>query len=336
LSAKRLTMADIGRLAGVSASTVSRALSGDPTVAQKTAARVREIAAEHDYVLNERARNFRLKITQTVALVFPSPGTSRRMISDPFYMELLGAIAEELDSHGYDLIIARVPADDPAWSDKFVKNRRVDGLITVDRLIADAGLERLRELDTPVVIWGPEVAGQSYLSVGGDSRSGATMAVRHLASRGRRRIGFVGGNRDMVETAERYRGYQQGLDELGLPFNEDLVVFTDFSQQESSRAAGELLERAPDVDGLFVCSDFMAVAVMEVLKAHGRDVPRDVSVVGYDDIQLAAHCSPRLTTIRQQIDAGGRLLARKVLALVRGEPVSSAMLPIQLVVRDSS
>ncbi len=336
MSTKRLKMADIGELAGVSASTVSRALSGNPAVSEGTRLRVRDIARQHNYVLDARARNFRLRITQTIATVLPYTGASKRMISDPFYMELIGAIADELDHHGYDLTIARVPANDTDWCDKYVQHRRVDGLIVVDRLLSDPGLERLHELDTNFVVWGPAITGQRYISVGGDSCAGAVMAVHHLVSRGRTRIGFIGGYRDMVETSERYRGYKQGLCEAGLPFDENLVVFTDFSQQESGRAASELLERMPDLDGLFVCSDFMAIAVMETLSAEGRNVPRDVSVVGYDDIQLSAYCSPRLTTIHQQIDVGGRLLARRLLDLLRGREASSITLPVELIVRDSS
>jgi DNA-binding LacI/PurR family transcriptional regulator len=336
MSTKRLTMVDIGELAGVSVSTVSRALSDNPSVAEETRRRVRDIARRHNYVLDERARNFRLRKTQTIATVFPFTGVSKRTLSDPFYMELIGAIADELDGQGYDLTIARAPADDTGWYHKFIQNRRVDGLIVVDRLLSDPGLERLHELDTKFVVWGPAITGQRYISVGGDSCAGAVMAVHHLASRGRKRFGFIGGCRDMVETAERYRGYKQGMCDVGLPFDENMAVFTDFSQQESSHAVGDLLGRMPDLDGLFVCSDFMAIAAMEVLRVEGRDVPRDVSVVGYDDIQLSAYCSPRLTTIRQQIDVGGRLLARNILDLLRGKAASSVMLPIDLAVRDSS
>jgi DNA-binding LacI/PurR family transcriptional regulator len=336
MSNKRLTMADIGRLAGVSASTVSRALNQDPAIAEETRTRIHQLAAQHNYIVNERARNFRLQRTQTIATVFPYTGASRRAISDPFYMELLGAIADELDANSYDLVIARVAADDPRWYERFVQVRRVDGLLLVDRLATDANLARLAALDMPLVVWGAAIPDQAVLSVGGDSQSGAALAVHHLVERGRRRIGFVGGYQDMVETAERYRGYQAELVEAGLAFDPALAVFTDFSPRAGSRAVLDLLARAPDLDGLFVCSDFMAIAALELLRAQGRDVPRDIAVVGYDDIQLAAHSSPRLTTIHQPIDQGGRLLVRTLLDAVRGKAPTAITLPLELVVRDSS
>jgi DNA-binding LacI/PurR family transcriptional regulator len=139
----------------------------------------------------------------------------------------------------------------------------------------------------------------------------------------------------MVETYLRRQGYERGLLESGLPFDERLVMFTDFSPRAGVKAVAELLDRVPDLDGVFVCSDFMSIAAMEVLRERGRHVPGDISVVGYDDIQLAAFCSPRLTTIRQQIHEGGRRMVQKLFELMEGEPATSATLPLELVVRDS-
>jgi DNA-binding LacI/PurR family transcriptional regulator len=331
----RLTMADIGRLAGVSASTVSRALSGNPAIPHSTRERILRIAEEHNYILDVRAKNFRLRRSQTIATLFPYLGESRRMISDPFYMEAMGAITDELDHYGYDMLIARVHSDDDDWCLRYVMNKRVDGIILIDRALEDRGVARLQELGAHFVVWGPTLPSQDYISVGGNSIAGAMMAVRHLVSLGRRTIGFVGGQPHMVETELRRQGYQQGLAECGLPFDERLVAYTDFTPDSSHSAVDELLARAPDLDGLFLCSDFISIAAVQLLRERGRRVPEEVSIVGYDDIQLAARCDPPLTTIHQPIQEGGRLMVRKLFDLIEGRPTEPAMLPVTLVVRDS-
>lgn len=328
-------MADIARLAGVSSSTVSRALKGHESIPIGTRERILEIVAEHNYVVDGRARNFRLQRSQTIATVFPYQGDSKRLISDPFYMEILGGIADELDQRNYDLMLSRVPLDNQDWCSNYVHNKRVDGIIIVDCAVNDIGIDRLQELGANFVVLKPPEADQGYISVGGYSYEAGILAVEHLHNLNRRKIGFIGGHKEMMETHLRYEGYKQGLTEAGLPFDESLVQFTDFSSQAGAIATRTLLERQPDLDAIFICSDFMAIAAMQILAETGRHIPQDVSVIGYDDIQLAQHSTPPLTTIRQEINTSGRLLVRKLLDLIDDKPVESEHLPIRLVVRES-
>lgn len=334
---RRLTMADIGKLAGVSASTVSRALSGSEVIPEATRQRILKIVEEHNYVIDAQARSLRLGRSNTVAAVFPFVGKSRRMISDPFYMEMLGAITDALDVYGYDVIVARVPADDADWVGRYARNQRVDGLILVDRAVNDASIRRLQQLGATFVAWGSVVSNQDYPSVGCDSIGGGQHAVKHLIDLGRRVIGFIGGPAAMVETAQRYEGYQAGLAAADLALDPALVAFTDFTPGQGIHAAERLLNAHPDMDGLFVCSDFMSIAIMERLRALGRRVPDDISVVGYDDIQLAAYCSPRLTTIHQPIAEGGRCTVQTLFTLLDEAPNEppQVILPAPLIIRDS-
>jgi DNA-binding LacI/PurR family transcriptional regulator len=333
--AKRLTMADIGRLAGVSPSTVSRAFSNSPSIPAATRARILKIAEEHNYRLDVGAQNLRMRRTKTVAAVFPFFGRSARMISDPFYLEIVGAIGDELARYDYDMILSRVSSNDDEWCQRFVLNNRVDGLLLIDRALHDRGINKLRKLGASFVAWGAVIPDQDYVTVGADSIEGGAMAVRHLAKLGRRRIGFIGGNEHMVETHLRRQGYERGLAEAGLTLDRSLIAFTDFTPQAAYIAVNNLLDIEPKLDGIFLCSDVMAITAMEVLRGRGRCVPADVSIIGYDDIPLAAYCSPRLTTLRQPIHEGGRLMVRKLFDLIEGKAVEPAMLPIELVVRDS-
>lgn len=333
--ASKFTMADIAKLAGVSTSTVSRALKGHQSIPDVTRQRILKIAKEHHYVLNTRARNFRLQQSQTIATVFPYKGDSKRMISDPFYMEILGAVADALDPHHYDLMISRVPLDNQDWCVDYVQHKRVDGIIIVDCAVEDMNIERLQELGALFVVLKPPAPDQTYISVGGYSYESSIKAVQHLYHLNRRKIGFIGGNQDMVETHLRYEGYKQGLSELGLTHDERLIEFTDFSPQAGADATRALLKRVPDLDAIFVCSDYMAIAAIQVLVENNRAIPQDVSIVGYDDIHLALHSTPPLTTIRQHTHISGHLLVQKLLDLIDGKPVESEFVPTELIVRAS-
>lgn len=336
MTTRRVTMADIAHQAGVSPSTVSRALSGSSAIPESTRQRVHAIAAALNYRLDERARNFRLRRSGTVALLFPYQGASRRQLSDPFYLEIAAAIMDEFDLAGDDLLMARVPIDRDDWPARYVADKRVDGLILIDRAIEDANLSRLEALGACFVVWGPQLPGQRYVSVGGDSSSGAASAVEHLAGRGRRQIGFIGGFGHMVETEARRRGYLRGLEQAGLPQRDAAMIDSDFSSAGGRDAMRALLDRVPGLDAVFVCSDHMAIAAMDVIKTTGRHIPDDIAVVGYDDIPLASVSSPPLTTVRQPIQLGGQIMARKLLALIGGESVESETLPVELIVRASS
>lgn len=335
---RRPTLADIARAAGVSVATASRALNASPAIPAVTRQRVLAAAAQMNYRVNERARNFRLGRSGTVAVLFPYQEASRRQLSDPFYVEITSAIMEEVDAAGCDLLIARVPveaAGEPEWTRRYTVDQRVDGVIVIDRPVADDHLRRLHAAGAPFVVWGQRLADQPYVSVGGDSVIGAGLAVERLIAAGRRRIGFIGGFGGMVETEYRRRGYLAALTAGGLPIDPARLHVTDFSPDGGSAAMTALLTADPAVDAVFVCSDFMAVAVLEVIRRAGRRVPDDIAVIGYDDLPLAAYAAPPLTTIRQPIHAGGRELVRQLLALIAGQPAASVTLPVDLIVRDS-
>jgi DNA-binding LacI/PurR family transcriptional regulator len=332
----RVTIADIARAAGVSTSTVSRALNNHSGIPESTRQQIQQIAVELNYRVDVRARNFRLQRSGTIATLFPFQESSRRPLSDPFYLEIVGAITDELDQHGYDSLIARVQVERDDWCSHYVLDKRVDGILLIDRAVEDKGIRILQSLGAHFVVWGTKVEGQNYVSVGCDSTAGACEAVTHLAKIRRKRIAFIGGFQHMVETDARRRGYVQGLEAAGLPIDENLMVFTDFTPDAAGKAVTKLLANVPDLDGVFACSDFMAVGVMEVLRQHGKVVPDDVAVVGYDDIPLAAYYSTRLTTIQQPIHEGGRQMVQKLLAMIDDATVESLVMPHRLVVRESS
>lgn len=330
-------MRDIARLAGVSESTVSRALADSPLVNEETKARVRRIAQEHSYVVNEQARNFRLKRTGTIAVVIPIDDFEVQTLSDPFFMELLGSIADALNARGFDLLLSRVDAASSGWRKAMHDTRRADGTILIGQSTQHRAINRLADADLPLVVWGGRLPDQRYPTVGCDNERGGLLATEHLIACGRRRIAFLG-HLPLPEVELRYRGHVQALRAAGMQVDPELVYDSRFSSDDARRAVTRMLAASgrPPIDALFASSDVLAMAAITALKERGLSVPEDVAVVGFDDIALAAWYNPPLTTVRQHIAEGGRLLVERMMERLEGRKVAPVMLAPELVIRGSS
>ena len=184
------------------------------------------------------------------------------------------------------------------------------------------------------MVWGAQLPGQQYCSVGSDNREGGHRATRHLLRLGRKRIAFVG---DTVapEVQLRFEGYKQALEEAGIGFDPKLVRPAHFFPESAMEAVDVLIEQGMEFDGLVAASDMIAIGAMRALSNAGKRVPTDVSVIGYDDVLVAGFSSPALTTIRQDVVKAGRLVVSKLLRLLDGEKVQSSRLPTDLIVRES-
>lgn len=325
-------MADIARLAEVSESTVSRALRDSPLVNGRTKERIRAIARAHNYQVNESARNLRLGRVQTIAVLIPLPSASRQHISDPFFLDLLGSIADALVTSGYDLLLSR-PVDED-WSGRFLESGRAEGLIVIGQAGHHEIIQDMALRDVPVVAWGAKLEKQLYATVGSDNYSGALRAVSHLIGLGRRRIAFLG-DATLPEVDLRYAGYRDALQHEGVECDRALYVPTEFTVDAAADSVNRLLAVDPPVDAIMASSDVIAMSAIQTLHSAGRRVPDDVSVVGYDDIRMAASYNPALTTVRQDITAGGRNLVKLLLSLIDGRHVESLILPTELVIRRS-
>jgi DNA-binding LacI/PurR family transcriptional regulator len=328
------TIADIARLAGVSKSTVSRALNDSPLIGAETKDRIRSIAREHHFEMNVPARSLSLKQSHAIALVTYAHAADSG-VADAFMLELMGGISATLHEHGYDLLIVHVDHDETDWAGRYIESGRVDGFIL---LCTRRHIEKLAELGVPAIAWGvPSRAGR-YNSVSGDSVTGGKLATEHLLHSGRCRIAFLGGPAGDIEVQERYRGYELALQEAGFPVDPALLAYGTWDEPETSGADAmrELLARAPDLDAVFANSDLLAIAAMGVLRAEGRRIPDDVAVVGYDDISLARHSNPPLTTIRQNGPLAGRLLAENLVQYLRAGVLTNVTIPAELVVRSSA
>lgn len=335
----RATSFDIAYRAGVSQSTVSRALRGDKVINEATRRRIEAIAQEMNYQVDKNASALRRQRTNTLALLFfedPTPDDSN---INPFFLSMIGSIARACAWRGYDVLTSFQQLSND-WHKDYEDSRKADGLILLgygDYLVYRAKLEKLVQQGTHFVRWGAVEPGQPGLSVGSDNFSGSRDAVRHLIAGGCKAIAFLGtASSHFPEFFERYRGYTAALEEAGLTPDPVLRVDAHFTESAGFEAAETLIGRGISFDAVFAASDLIAVGAMRVLQERGFRIPDDVAVAGFDDIPIARHSNPPLTTVAQDVRQAGETLVETLLAQVRGEPEESKILPTRLVCRRSS
>lgn len=319
-------MADLGKLAGLSKITVSRALSDSPLVNPQTRERIRELAREHGYKFNISARNLRLRRSHMVAVIVEMEPSSDRTMFDPYPLGLLGGISQELTAAGYSVLLTTRHGATTAAV------QAADGLILLGQGVHQDAVRRFRKLGVPMVVWGAELDDDSHVVVGSDNRLGGSLVAEYFVGLGRRRPVFIG-NPSHPEIHDRLDGFVAALGVHGL---KPLLMRRDeFTPDSGTGAVQSLHARGVDFDAIFACSDLLAMGAIRGVQEVGRSVPDDVSVVGYDDMPLGASFLPALSSVHQNWQEGGILLARKVLALIRDEPAVSETLPVSLVVRST-
>jgi DNA-binding LacI/PurR family transcriptional regulator len=332
---KKLQMVDIARLAGVSISTVSRALNGSDLINPETTKRVQELARSLNYSINVGAKNLRSGDNRTVAIVIPFDRVTRQTISDPFFLGMLGSLADALTEQGYDMLLSRVDADHLDKLAEVYDTGRARGIIVIGQWGHHDQLNALASRHVPLVVWGANLPRQLYCSVGSDNVAGGQEATAHLLLQGFRRIVFLG-NTELPEVALRYQGYLLAHRALQIAPDPDLQVNVSFSAQQAKEGVEQMLLRDLQFDAIFSSSDLIAMTAISVLQSRGLRVPDDVAVVGYDDIDGSGHFHPPLTTVRQSIDAAGRLLVQVLAKVIEGEVVEPVLMPTHLVIRSSS
>lgn len=325
------TIADIARLAGVSKSTVSRALNDSPLIGEETKDRIRSLAREHNFQINAPARRLSMRQSRTIAFV-NNAYHKEFSVADLFGLEIMGGISNGLASRDYDLLIIHADPHDTKWAHHYFDTGKVDGFI----VIKHSHVKALLELGAPFIVWGVPLPNHKYCSVTGDNFNGGRLAAEHLIGINRKKIGFIGGICNESEVKQRQAGYESALKEAGREVDPALIDYGDYSNTSGAEAMKRLLERVPNIDAVFVGSDLMAIAAMDEIREHGRRIPEDVAVLGYDDLSIAEHSNPPLTTIRQNVPLAGKLLAQNLIDYLQTGVVTNVSTPVELVVRKST
>lgn len=328
-------MAEVAQRVGVSLSTVSRALAGNTAISEETRRLVREAAESLNYRVDAAGSSLRTGLTRTVGVVIPLAHAAKQSLSDPFFLEILGAIADELSACNYSMLLHKVTDDPSAWIATLARGRRADGVIVIGQSLHHDGLNALADHDFPMVVWGSRMKDQHYISVGSDNEAGGHAATSHLLAQGCRNIVFLG-DPAAPEVGLRLEGHGRALREARIERKPRLEVAVRFGSDTAYHAIGSMIDADVEFDGVVACSDVFAMSAMRALIERGRKVPADVAIVGFDDIPFAAFTSPPLTTVRQNCHVGARMLVDKLMRAIRHERNESAVIPTELVVRASS
>lgn len=324
----RAKISDVAKLAGVSPATVSRVLSRPGLVADATRQAVMDAVATTGYRMNHAARNLRKQRTGSVVALVPNLG-------NPFFAKILDGMGRELARCGYDLLVADTLEGEGRHRtlERFLDPSRADGIILLDGLVPHVDLDQRDDLP-PIITACEWIEGASLPRVMLDNREGGRMALAHLRELGHERIGILGGPPENVLHQARLAGAEDGADGARLiPFRGDFTL-------ASGQAAADLWAEMPPETrptAVFAFSDEMACAFMARLQRQGFAVPRDVSVIGFDDIELASHLTPALTTIRQPKRDLGRAAACIILDRIAGREIAEVtLLAPRLMLREST
>jgi len=337
VSARRAapTLEAVAAEAGVSRSTVSRVVNGSTQVRPDVITAVNAAIERLHYVPNRAARSLANRQTMAIALVVPEDTT--RFFGDPFFAEIVQGISQGLENSDYVLNLQLASPSAPSEKTiRYLLGGNVDGAIVVSHHSGDDFFTTLDEM-LPVVFGGrpfhPEQHQNSYVDV--DNRAGGALGTQYLIDKGRRRIATVAGPANMQAAIDRHQGWIDAVSGAGL--STDLVEHGDFTMASGAAAMRELLERAPDIDGVFVASDLMASGAISVLRERGRRVPEDIAVVGFDNSSAATSGEIGITTVNQPSREMGLEMARMLLAQLRGEPTErERVMPTRMVIRDSA
>ena len=331
---KETRLEDLAALAGVSISTVSRALNDSDKINARTKQAIWQLAREHDYPFPGSEPAGPLKAEATIAIVVPRPQGREGRLDDPFLLELFAGVGEAARERGCDVLLSHlVPASLDDISALMAANR-AEGVVFLGQSSLHHAFNRLARNGARFVVWGAQLPDQAYCSVGSDNVLGGRRATSHLVRLGRRRIVFLG-DAEAPEVSQRLRGYRAALEESALSFESDLVVPAHFEIESAEAAVDTLIAQGVDFDGVVAASDLIALGAIRALQRAGVKIPEDVSVVGYDDVPFARYSRPALTTISQDTARAGRLLVSKLLNAIGQREIRSERVATNLIVRES-
>jgi DNA-binding LacI/PurR family transcriptional regulator len=333
----RVTSFDVAAEAGVSQSTVSRALAGDPVVSEGTRLRVAEAARKLNYFVDENAARLRTGRTGTLAVVvICRPGEDRKDLN-PFHSALLASVCGAASLRGYETLVSFQDGPDN-FNGRYQEQRKADGLVVIGTTENNQAWDYFRELGQSGidwVCWGAPFDDVAW--VRSDNHGGARLAVRHLLDAGYRQIVCIGSETSpQRQFKERYEGYAEEIRAAGLQPVLAAIAKGLPREEQGRRAVAELVEAGTPFDALFAVCDPVALGALEELHARGLAVPGQVGLVGFDGIRAGAHSAPPLTTIEPDFRAAGATLVDRLLAGLAGQDHGQSRVPVKLLVREST
>jgi DNA-binding LacI/PurR family transcriptional regulator len=326
---------DLAKRAGVSISTASRALNDSPAVNKRTKQAIWKLARELDYPFRRYMPAGPIGAEGAIAIIVPRPQRREIHFADPFFLQLFAGVGEAARERGCDYLVSHIAPSTFEDVHEAMNTSRADGVIFLGQSALHGAFNRLAETEARFVVWGAQLPDQKYCSVGSDNVLGGRRATAHLARLGRKRIVFLGDTEAAPEATQRLRGYSEALAQAGLAADPELIAPAHWEPESAEASVDALIHQGVSFDAIFAASDLIALGAIRALRHAGIAVPRDVSIVGYDDLMLSRYASPALTTIAQDTAKAGRLLVSKLLDAGGQKAMRSERLPTELIVRES-
>jgi DNA-binding LacI/PurR family transcriptional regulator len=336
---RRPTSLDIAAHAGVSQSTVSRVINRSALVSDEVRRRVLDAAEKLHYKIDANARQLRSRRINTIALLVLEDMDDQCSNINPFFLPMIGSIAQYAADKGFDLVFS-LQREDNGWGAGYCLSRPAEGIIFLGSKNFETYAENFRGYNHSNdcwVVWGLDKAPDGTVCVASDNEGGAFSAVSHLLRSGRRRIAFIGKlHSDHWEFVERFAGYRRALRAAGIEIASDLCIDTNLTLEDGAGAAARLMGSGIKFDAIFAETDMLAVGAMRYLLGKGVRIPQEVAVMGFDDLWIGRAVAPALSTVRQDTQGAGRILVDQVAALIDGQPARATRIPTELVLRDSA
>jgi LacI family transcriptional regulator len=333
-----VTIRDLAEKLHLSITTVSRALDGYQDVAEETRERVVRAAQEMGYEPSFAARQLRRKRSDAIGYILP---TSSPQFSDPFYINFLTGLCDEVATFHRDLLVTSCPPDSEKEKDQYRQwtlSHRVDGMVLNRTRLDDWRVNFLLENKIPFVSLGKGNTTTEYPYIDILDCDGFKALIVHLVKKGHQRIAYIGAHTNLVVQADRFRGYQEGLAASGIPFDADLVKQGDLTEEGGYRTALELLQMHPRPTAILGCNDLTALGVVRAAKDRGIYIGTELAIAGYDGIKETEFTNPPLTTLYQPTYEIARMLARMLIQVVNGAALEETCVTIRprLIIRAST
>lgn len=331
------TLKDIALKAKVSRMTVSRVFSDRANVSKETRDKIEKIAEKMGYHPNLIARSLSSSRSMTIGILMPK---TKNVFLDVYITQILSGISDITQDLNYRIMF--FPFDYSQYQKNFYvsisRSNLVDGLILLKTRKDDKGIEELSASKFPFILVNHKNNSDKINYIDSCNVKGAKLAVEHLYKLGHRKIAFVTGEMHETNAIDRFNGFKKAMKEFDLPFRKEWIITGNFSKEKAFEESSKLFNSTDLPSAVFCSDDYMAIGVMNKIKEKGLSVPKDISVIGFDDIELSSYIKPTLTTIRQPIYEIGKRAAEYVLDLIEGRkktPIHE-LLDVDLIIRDST
>lgn len=327
-----MTIKDIAKEANCSLSTVSKAINGRSDISEATRMRILKIAKEHNFVPSAFGKGLKNRKTENIGVIFCRE--SQPLSLNPFYSRVLEGIEAELAINNYNLVLHLLPEEYRGEYPKMLKERNVDGVVLIG-VLQENFINQLKKQNIPTILIDPKITTRDFNQVLIDNEHGAYLATQFLINKGHKKIAFISGDLERESFRQRYLGYQKAMNRYKLKIDKEYIRTGGL--ENGYEHVASLLELKERPTAIFAANDINAIYGYRAIKDYKMQIPEEISIVGFDDIELAKMATPPLTTIRVYKEEMGSIAVRNLLQIINNEAdrPMSVLVPVRLIERSS-